>query len=82
MNFKPCAVVLTKLVSKRGEEARIATRNLRRDAIHDLREMEKESMISEDDLRHGEEKVQEKTDSFIKQIDTIIREKDEEIMTV
>ena len=73
---------LTKLVSKRGEEARIATRNLRRDAIHDLREMEKESMISEDDLRRGEEKVQEKTDSFIKHIDTIIREKDEEIMTV
>jgi len=73
---------LTKLVAKRGEEARVATRNLRRDAIHDLREMEKESMISEDDLRDGEEKVQEKTNAFIKHIDTIIREKDEEIMTV
>jgi ribosome recycling factor len=73
---------LTKLVSKRGEEARIAVRNVRRDAIHDLREMETESMISEDDLRRGEEKVQEKTDAFIKQVDHIIREKDEEIMTV
>ena len=73
---------LTKLVSKRGEEARIAVRNVRRDAIHDLREMENESMISEDDLRQGEEKVQEKTDAFIKQVDHIIREKDEEIMTV
>lgn len=73
---------LTKLVAKRGEEARVAIRNIRRDAIHDLREMEKESMISEDDLSQGEEKVQEKTDAFIKQVDGIVREKDAEIMTV
>jgi len=73
---------LTKLVSKRGEEARIALRNIRRDAMHDLREMENESMISEDDLHDGEERVQEKTNSFIKHVDTIIRDKDEEIMTV
>lgn len=73
---------LTKIVSKRGEEARVAVRNIRRDAIHDLREMEKESMISEDDLRRGEERVQEKTDAFIKQVDEIVREKDAEIMTV
>ncbi len=73
---------LTKLVSKRGEEARVAIRNLRRDAIQDLREMEKESMISEDDLSLGEEKTQEKTDAFVKQIDVIIRNKDEEIMTL
>jgi ribosome recycling factor len=73
---------LTKLVSKRGEEARVSIRNIRRDAIHDLREMEKESMISEDDLRRGEEKVQEKTNSFIEHVDEIVREKDAEIMTV
>lgn len=73
---------LTKIVSKRGEEARISIRNIRRDAIHDLREMETEHMISEDDLERGEEKMQEKTDLFIKQIDEIIREKDAEIMTV
>jgi ribosome recycling factor len=73
---------LTKLVNKRGEEARVAIRNIRRDAIHDLREMEKESMISEDDLKRGEEKMQEKTDTFVKHIDEIVREKDAEIMTV
>ncbi len=73
---------LTKLVSKRGEEARVAMRNVRRDAIQDLREMEKESMISEDDLSLGEEKTQEKTDEFVKLIDVIIREKDQEIMTL
>lgn len=73
---------LTKLVAKRGEEARIAVRNIRRDAIHDLREMEKESIISEDDLKRGEEKVQEKTDLHIKRVDELVREKDAEIMTV
>jgi ribosome recycling factor len=73
---------LSKLVARRGEEARVAIRNIRRDAIHDLREMEKESMISEDDLKRGEEKVQEKTDAFIKHVDEILREKEAEIMTV
>jgi ribosome recycling factor len=73
---------LTKLVAKRGEEARVSIRNIRRDAIHDLREMEKESMISEDELSRGEEKTQEKTDIYIRHIDEIVREKDAEIMTV
>jgi ribosome recycling factor len=73
---------LTKLVSRRGEEARVGVRNIRRDAIHDLREMEKESMISEDELRRGEEKIQEITDTYIKHVDEIVREKDAEIMTV
>jgi ribosome recycling factor len=73
---------LTKLVSRRAEEARVAVRNIRRDAIHDLREMEKESMISEDDLRRGQEMVQQKTDEYIKHVDEIAREKDEEIMTL
>lgn len=73
---------LTKLVSRRGEEARVAVRNIRRDAIHDLREMEKESMISEDDLARSEERVQETTNYFVKQVDEIVREKDQEIMTV
>jgi ribosome recycling factor len=73
---------LVKQVSRRAEEARVAVRNIRRDAIHDLREMEKESMISEDDLHRGQERIQHKTDDYIKHIDDIAREKDEEIMTV
>jgi ribosome recycling factor len=73
---------LVKQVARRSEEARVAVRNIRRDAIHDLREMEKESMISEDDLHHGQERIQTKTDEFIKHVDEITREKDEEIMTV
>lgn len=73
---------LTKQVSRRAEEARVAIRNIRRDAIHDLREMQKESMISEDDLHRGQERIQQKTDEYIKHVDEIAREKDEEIMTI
>jgi ribosome recycling factor len=73
---------LTKTVARRAEEARVAVRNIRRDAIHDLREMEKESMISEDDLKRGQERIQTKTDEYIKHVDETAREKDEEIMRI
>jgi ribosome recycling factor len=73
---------LTKQVARRAEEARVAIRNIRRDEIHDLREMQRESMISEDDLHRGQDRVQEITDEFIKQVDEIAREKDAEIMTI
>ncbi|MBI3960761.1 MAG: ribosome recycling factor [Chloroflexi bacterium] len=73
---------LTKQVSRRAEEARVAVRNIRRDAINDLRSFEKESMISEDDLHRGQIQVQEETDDFIKQIDTISKDKETEIMTL
>lgn len=73
---------LTKMVSKRAEEARVAVRNIRRDAISDLREMEKESMISEDDSHRGQERVQEKTDQHIKLVDEVTKEKEKEIMTL
>jgi ribosome recycling factor len=73
---------LSKGVARRAEEARVAVRNIRRDAIHDLREMEKESMISEDDLKRGQDRIQSKTDDFIKLVDETAREKDEEIMRI
>ena len=73
---------LTKVVNRRSEEARVAVRNIRRDAIHDLKELEKEHLISEDDLKDGEKRVQEKTDATIKRVDELAREKDTEIMTV
>lgn len=73
---------LTKTVAKRAEEARVAVRNIRRDAIHDLREMQKESMISEDDLHRGQDRIQAKTDEYIKHVDETARDKDEEIMRI
>ena len=73
---------LTKQVSKRAEEARVAVRNIRRDGIQNLRFFEKESEISEDDSRRGQDRIQSLTDEFIKKVDEIMREKDTEIMTI
>jgi len=73
---------LTRVVNKRAEEARVAIRNIRRDAIHDLREMQKESMISEDELHRAQDQVQDKTNEHIKSVDEVAREKDQEIMTL
>jgi ribosome recycling factor len=73
---------LVKLVSKRVEEARVAIRNLRRDALQDLKDFEKEKMISEDDFFRGKEKVQELTDEFIQEIDAIGKRKEAEIMEI
>jgi ribosome recycling factor len=73
---------LTKVVGKRGEEARVAIRNVRRDAINDLRELEKEKLISEDDLRRGQDQIQDKTNAHIKKVDDIIQDKEKDIMTI
>ena len=73
---------LVKVVSRRVEEARIAVRNLRRDALQDLKEFEKEKMISEDDFFRGKDKVQELTDEFIEAIDGIGKRKEEEVMEI
>lgn len=73
---------LTKVVNKRGEEARVAVRNIRRDANKDLTDLKKESLISEDDQKRAEEKIQELTDLHIKKVDETVKEKDAEIMTV
>ena len=73
---------LAKQVKKRTEEGRIAIRNVRRDAISDLRDFEKESMITEDDLRDGMDEIQKLTDKFIERIDKLGEEKIAEIMEV
>ena len=73
---------LVRFVDKRVEEGRVSVRNIRRDAIEDLRDFEKEKLISEDDLRHGRDEVQRLTDRFIEQIDVIGREKEAEVMEV
>jgi ribosome recycling factor len=73
---------LVKVVARRVEEARVAIRNLRRDALQDLKEFEKEKMISEDDFFRGKEKVQELTDEFIEQIDEIGKRKEAEVMEI
>ena len=73
---------LSRLVNNRLEEAKVSIRNVRRDLIKDLREFEKEKLISEDDLRTGEEELQKLTDSMSEQIDAIGERKQKEIMEV
>jgi ribosome recycling factor len=73
---------LVKLVHNRLEEARVATRNVRRDSIKDLREFEQEKMISEDEQRRGEEELQKITDRFIEEINQVGERKEKEILEV
>jgi ribosome recycling factor len=73
---------LVKVVSHRLEEAKVSTRNIRRDLIKDLREFEKEKLISEDDLKKAEEELQKLTDHIIDEIETIGSKKEKEIMEV
>jgi ribosome recycling factor len=73
---------LAKIVHHRAEEARVAVRNVRRDAHNDLREFEKEKVISEDDRKRGEEDLQELTDRHIEQIEEAVKHKEKEILEV
>ncbi len=73
---------LVKVVHNRLEESRVAIRNVRRDIIKDLKEFEKEKMISEDDLKVGEEEIQKLTDHMIAEIDAVGVKKEKEIMEV
>jgi ribosome recycling factor len=73
---------LVKVVHSRLEESRIAVRNVRRDLIKDLREFEKEKLISEDDLKKAEEELQKLTDKFVQNIDAVGSHKEKEIMEV
>ena len=72
---------LTKVVKGFGEEAKVAVRNLRRDANTQLERLEKDKEISEDDQRRYETEIQKLTDRFVAEIDKVIAEKDKEIMT-
>jgi ribosome recycling factor len=73
---------LTKFVNARLEEARIAVRNVRRDSNKDLKEFEEEKLISEDELKRGEEDIQKMTDKIIEEIGEIGKKKDQEIMEI
>jgi ribosome recycling factor len=73
---------LVKLVNHRLEEARIALRNVRRDAIKDIKEFETEKLISEDERKRGEDDLQKTVDKMIAEIEVIGKRKEQEIMEV
>ena len=73
---------LTRVVRSEAEKARVAIRNIRRDANHHLKEMLKEKLITEDEDRRQEDKIQKITDVHIKDIDNTLKEKELELMEI
>ena len=73
---------LTKVARKSAEEAKVAIRAIRRDAIEQIKKMKKDSTITEDEQRKGEEEMQKITDKAIKDVDAICAAKEKEIMEV
>ena len=86
LNFPPLTEErrkeLCKGISKRGEEAKVAVRNIRRDSLEDYKKQKKNNEITEDDLKDIEDKIQKLTDKFVKEIDSITADKEKEIMEV
>lgn len=73
---------LVKMVQHRVEEARVAVRNCRRDGLQDLRDLEKEKLISEDDYYRGKDRMQELTDQYVEETDELGAAKEKQIMEV
>jgi len=73
---------MVKLVKKRVEDVKVAIRNVRRDAVEDLRKMEKDKEISQDEDRRAQDKLQKLTDSFIEKASQVGQAKEKEIMEV
>ncbi|MAV30186.1 MAG: ribosome recycling factor [Cycloclasticus sp.] len=73
---------LVKVVRNEAEGAKVAIRNIRRDANSEFKEALKEKMITEDELRSGEEKIQKITDSHVKEIDKLLEVKEADLMSM
>jgi ribosome recycling factor len=73
---------MVKVVHGVAEEGRVAVRNIRRDTMHDLRELKKEGEVGEDDERRAEATLQKQTDAAIAEIDELLKGKEEEILEV
>lgn len=73
---------LTKVVRHEGETAKVAIRNLRRDANQQLKDAVKDKEISEDDERRGEDEIQKLTDRYVAEIDKLLAQKEQELMQI
>jgi ribosome recycling factor len=73
---------LVKVVHNVAEEGRVAVRNIRRDVMHDLRELKKEGEVGEDDERRAEAELQKRTDGATSEIEALLKAKEEEILEV
>ena len=72
---------MTKVASKYAEQARVAVRNIRRDGMDNLKKLKSDGMPEDENKRHGEE-IQKQTDTIIQKIDTMLKDKEKDIMTV
>ena len=86
LNFPPLTEErrkeLIKGVSKTGEEAKVALRNIRRDALDKFKAAQKKSEITEDELHDGEDKMQKLTDKYVKEVDAMVAKKSKELAEV
>ena len=73
---------LTKVVHHEGEDAKVAIRNIRRDANHQVKELLKDKHITEDDASRSEQEIQKITDAAIKDVDEVVKAKEQELMAV
>lgn len=73
---------LAKQVRKYGEEAKVAVRNIRRDAMDKFKSAQKKSEITEDELHEGEDKMQKLTDKYVKEVDAMVAKKSKELAEV
>jgi ribosome recycling factor len=73
---------MIRVVRNEAEGGRIAIRNIRRDAISDIKDLLKEKMIGEDDERRGEDEIQAITDKYVAEVDSALAEKESELMEV
>ena len=73
---------IVKDIRKMGEEAKVAIRQIRRDGIDEFKKLQKDSSITEDDLKQAEDNIQKLTDKYVEEIDKILEGKEKEIMTL
>jgi ribosome recycling factor len=73
---------LSKHVSHEGEAAKVAVRNIRRDAMHHVKELLKDKKITEDEERKAEDEIQKLTDKFVKDVDGVVKAKEDELMAL
>lgn len=73
---------LSKVVHNEGEQAKIAIRNIRRDANHQIKELLKNKEITEDDARRGEAEIQQLTDAHVEKVDELVAVKEKELMEI
>ena len=73
---------LAKVVHSEGEDAKVAVRNIRRDANHQVKELLKDKQITEDESARAEQEIQKITDAAIKDVDEVVKEKEAELMSV